>query len=107
MRAAKSRVADTKPETETIRAAGLCRGILLESWRFDFNPDGQPPISGILANSVTDEQAKAMLSLVDQPGEADFRVTRICTRSGLSRPINELLAMRPTMASGRTGTAND
>jgi hypothetical protein len=93
VRAAKSRVADTKSETETIRAHGVCRGILLESWRFDFNPDGQPPISGILANSVTDEQAKAMLSLVDQPAEAELRTTRMRTRSGFGRPTYELLSL--------------
>ena len=89
--AAKSRVAETKPETETIRLRGLCRGVLLESWRFDFNPEGQPPISGVLADSVTEDAAKAMLALVDQPAEAELRVTRMRTRSGFGRPAYELL----------------
>jgi hypothetical protein len=94
VRAAKSRVADTKPETEMIRLRGACRGVLLESWRFDFNPDGQPPISGVLADSVTEEAAKAMLALVDQPAEAEMRVTRMRTRSGFGRPAYELLSLQ-------------
>jgi hypothetical protein len=92
--AAKARVAETKPETGPASPRGVCRGILLESWRFDFNPDGQPPISGVLAESVTADAAKAMLLLVDLPAEAELRVTRMRTRSGFGRPTYELLALR-------------
>lgn len=102
VRAAKSRVAETKPETDTIRLHGVCRGVLLESWRFDFNPDGQPPISGVLADSVTEGAAKATLALVDQPAEAELYVTRMRTRSGFSRAAYELLslqALKPTAVS--------
>jgi hypothetical protein len=93
--AAKARVAETKPETDTIRLIGLCRGVLLESWRFDFNPEGQPPISGVLAESVSKEAAKAMLALVDQPAKAELTVTRMRTRSGFGRPTYELLSLQP------------
>jgi hypothetical protein len=95
VRAAKSRVAETRPETDTIRLMGLCRGVLLESWRFDFNPEGQQPISGVLAESVTEEAAKAMLALVDQPAKAELTATRMRTRSGFGRPAYELLSLRP------------
>ena len=94
VRAAKSRVSDTKPETETIRLRGVCRGVLLESWRFDFNPERQPPISGVLAESVTEDAAKAMLALVDKPAEAELKVTRMRTRSGFGRPAYELLSLQ-------------
>jgi hypothetical protein len=94
VKAAKARVTETKPETETIRLRGVCRGILLESWRFDFNPEGQPPISGILAELVTEEAAKAMLSVVDQPAEAELKVTRMRTRSGFGRPTYEMLSLQ-------------
>jgi hypothetical protein len=94
VRAAKSRVADTKPETETIRLQGVCRGALLESWRFDFVPEGQAPISGVLADSVSETDAKLMLAMVDSPAEAELRVTRMRTRSGFGRPAYELLSLR-------------
>jgi hypothetical protein len=94
VRAAKSRVTETKPETESIQLRGVCRGALLESWRFDFNPDDQPPISGVLAESVTEDAAKAMLALVDKPAEAELRVTRMRTRSGFGRPVYELLSLK-------------
>ncbi len=94
VKAAKSRVAETKPETQTIRLRGVCRGVLLESWRFDFNPDGQPPISGVLAESVTEDSAKAILTLVDEPAEAELKVTRMRTRSGFGRPAYELVSLQ-------------
>jgi hypothetical protein len=94
VRAAKSRVAETKPEMETVSLIGVCRGVLLESWRFDFNPDDKPPISGVLAESVTKEAAKAMLALVDQPAKAELTVTRMRTRSGFGRPAYELLSLQ-------------
>jgi hypothetical protein len=94
VRAAKTRIEETKPETETIHLSGVSRGVLLESWRFDFNPDNQPPISGVLADSVTPDEAKAMLGLADQPTKAELRVTRMRTRSGFGRPTYELLRLQ-------------
>lgn len=94
VRAAKLRVSETSPETETIRLPGICRGVLLESWRFDFNAIGQPPISGTLSEFVTEDAAKAMLLLADKPAEAEFKVTRMRTRSGFGRPAYELLNLK-------------
>jgi hypothetical protein len=94
VRAALSRVGETQPETETLRLQGVCRGILLESRRFDFIPFNQPPISGVLCEAVTEDAAKAMLGLADQSGEAEMQVTRMRTRSGFGRPTYELLNLK-------------
>ena len=96
--AARARVVETTPKTDTILLRGVCRGVLLESWRFDFNPSGQPPISGMLADSLPEPAAKSMLSWVDAPAEAQLRVTRMRTRSGFGRPVYELLTLRPIQA---------
>ena len=95
VKAAKERVAATKPEITRTQLRGLCRGVLLESWKFDFNPDGQPPISGHIAETVSDDAAKAMWALVDKPAEAEIEVTRMRTRSGFGRPTYELFDLKP------------
>jgi hypothetical protein len=95
VQAAKSRVAETNPTSDKIILRGVCRGVLLESWRFDFNPSGQLPISGVLADSVTDMAAKEMLAAVDKTTEAELLVTRMRTRSGYGRPTYELLNLKP------------
>ena len=94
LQAAHARVAAASPEEERVTLRGVCRGVLLESWRFDFVSEGAAPITGALSDAVSEDQAKAILALVDQPGEADFKVTRIRTRSGLGRPAYELLSLK-------------
>lgn len=94
VRDAQSRVLDTRPETNVVQLSGVCRGVLLESWRFDFTPEGQVPVTGTLADSVTEEEAEAMLELVDVPAVAELTVTRMRTRSGFGRPVYELRSLR-------------
>lgn len=96
VKAAKARVSATEPETSTPNMQGVCRGVLLESWKFDFLPaDGQPPISGSISEDVSEDMAKAMLDLVDKPAEANLKVTRMKTRSGYGRPTYELIKLTP------------
>jgi len=93
VKAAQERVAATSPEVTRATLQGVCRGVLLESWKFDFNPEGAPPISGPLSKDVTEDAAKVMLSLVDKPAQADVQVTRMQTRSGFGRPTYELISL--------------
>jgi hypothetical protein len=94
VRAARTRVAATKTEPEEIVLIGVFRGVLLESWKFDFVPDGQPAISGALGESVTETAAHAMVSLCDQRCEAVLNRVRFRTHGNLSRPTYELLELR-------------
>ena len=94
VKAAKERVDATKPETTRVQLHGVCRGVLLESWKFDFNPDGQPPISGQISENVSDDAAKAMWALVDKAAVAEIEITRMRTRSGFGRPTYELLDLK-------------
>ncbi|MBP6863768.1 MAG: hypothetical protein KBC32_00710 [Candidatus Didemnitutus sp.] len=94
VQAARTRVAATIPESDEVTLRGVFRGVLLESWKFDFVPDGALPISGALADSVTDEQAQSMVALCDRPSEAHVRRVRFRTHGNVSRPTYELLALR-------------
>ena len=57
----------------------------------------------MLAESVTAEQAKAMLSLVDQLAQAELRVTRMRTRTGFGRPAYELMALKQPEVGSELG----
>lgn len=94
VRAAKTRVAATETETAEITLNGVFRGVLLESWKFDFVPDNQPAISGAIADSVSEEAARNMVQLCDHRSEARLRTTRFRTHGNLSRPSYELLDLR-------------
>lgn len=93
VRAARTRVAATDTVAEEITLLGVFRGVLLESWKFDFVPDGQQAISGALADSVSDEEAQAMVPLCDHRSEAGLRSTRFRTHGNISRPAYELLRL--------------
>jgi hypothetical protein len=94
VRAAHLRIASAKPETEEVTLTGVSRGVLLESWKFDFVPDGGPPITGKLSDELSEEEASAALGMIDKRSEARFRVTRIRTQSSLGRPSYELRSIK-------------
>jgi hypothetical protein len=104
VKSAKKRVSGTKPETRDVQMRGICRGVLLESWKFDFNPDGQLPISGQIAKDVPEEAAKAMLALAESntPAEAYLKVTRMKTLSAYGKPTYELTQLTPLEQLGQT-----
>lgn len=95
VKAARNRVAATKTENETITLAGVFRGVLPDSWKFDFVPDGQSLISGALAEAVTEAEAEAMVPHYGKRCRATLTTTRFRTLGRLSRPTYELLKLEP------------
>lgn len=79
VKAARNHVAATKTETETVTLAGVFRGVLPDSWKFDFIPDGQPLISGALAEAVTEPEAEAMVPHYGKRCRATLTTTRFRT----------------------------
>jgi hypothetical protein len=49
---------------------------------------------GAVSESVTDEEARAMVTLCDMPCDADLRSIRFRTHGNLSRPSYELIRLR-------------
>ncbi|MES2697737.1 MAG: hypothetical protein V4773_30015 [Verrucomicrobiota bacterium] len=94
VRAARTRVAATETVSGETTLQGIFRGVLLESWRFDFVPDGQLPISGALAESVAETEAQGMVRLCNQRCEAVLNVIQYRTHGALSRPTYELKRLR-------------
>ena len=57
--AAFSRVAETTATDETVQVLGVLKGVLLESWEFDFCSDDNEVIAGKLADSLNEDQVIA------------------------------------------------
>jgi len=58
--AAYNRVAETTTVQKEIQLKGILKGILLESWRFDFITDDGHPISGSLGGNLTEDTAATL-----------------------------------------------
>jgi len=95
IREAYKRTVATRAETKTETVNGVFKGVLLESWRFDFLPEDGAVITGLISEDVTEEEAKAMESLFDKPAKAELISTRVVTQSGASRPTYVLKGLSP------------
>ena len=93
VKAARNRAFATKTENETVALLGVFRGVLPDSWKFDFIPAAQPLISGALAEAVTEAEAEAMVPHYGQRCRATLSMTRYRTLGRLSRPTYELLKL--------------
>jgi hypothetical protein len=80
-------------KTETFR--GVFKGVLLESWRFDFLADSGSVITGLISEEITEEQAKEMERLFDKPATAELLSSYVVTQSGSSRPSYVLKSLSP------------
>lgn len=58
--AAFNRVADTVTSEESVNIPGVFKGVLLESWRFDFVTDDNHSVGGKLGENLTEDQVIAM-----------------------------------------------
>ena len=87
IREAHQRAVTAKAETRIDLINGTFKGLLLESWKFDFLPETGPLITGLVAEDVTEEKAKEMETLFDKPATAELIVSYFVTPSGASRPV--------------------
>jgi hypothetical protein len=90
---AYDRVSTIDAKLDTIQLRGIFRGILAESWRYDFVVEDGTVISGRLHEDVTSEQAHDMGRYFDRRCEAEFTVTTFVTRAGTERRNYELKAL--------------
>ena len=57
---AYNRVAGTLTSDESIKVAGIFKGVLLESWKFDFVTDENHRVGGKIDENLTEEQVVAL-----------------------------------------------
>ncbi len=94
--AARDRVTVASKELEIKRMTmkGMFKGATLVKWRFDFIPETGEPISGYLADDVTEDEATRMNSQTSMRSLAEIEVTRVQTKSGKILETYELKSLK-------------
>jgi hypothetical protein len=90
------RVSGTETQEEEIALNGISKGILLDSWRFDFAIDSGPTITGTIDESLTEDQLEALNNLYfNKPCRAILRKGKVLFKNGRERISYVLLNIEP------------
>lgn len=64
---------------------GVLKGILLESWKFDFIDDEGKAITGKIDENLTEEQASAFINFFNKPCKAILKEGKVLFKNGSER----------------------
>lgn len=91
-----SRVASTITKDDQIKVPGVFKGVLLESWKFDFMTDAGHRIGGKLDENITDEQASALVTTYfNKRCMASLLKTIVLFKNGSVRTTHILKGLEP------------
>lgn len=91
-----NRVDSTITNDDIIKVAGVFKGSLLESWRFDFVDENNHKISGPIDDDLTEEQAGALTkSFFNQPCVGTFQKSTVIFKNGSIRTTHTLKSLEP------------
>jgi len=94
------RVADTTTTDEVISIAGVFKGVLLSSWKYDFTTDDEKSISGRLDDSLTEEQiVRFNRDFFNQSCIANLNKTTAIFKGGRVRTTYTLKGLEPLRPS--------
>ena len=106
--AAYSRVAETTTSDETLTISGVLKGVLLESWKFNFAPDGDDVIEGRIDESLTQDQVIAFnLDFFNQQCRATLVKTSVVFRNGRVRTTYRLMGLESIAAPSHSHEADE
>lgn len=89
------RVASTETMEETADFPGVFKGILLESWRYDFLNEQNETITGKIDQNVSEERAIGFLTrFVNKRCLATLQVSRVVFKNGRERTSYTLLDLK-------------
>lgn len=89
-----NRVAETTASDETVTLSGILKGVLLESWEFDFSSNENEVIAGKIDDSVTEEQVIAFnRKFFNQQCRATLVKTTVVFRNGRVRTTYRLMGV--------------
>jgi hypothetical protein len=90
-------VAGTETTEDKVDIAGFFKGILLESWRYDFLDDQNETITGRIDESVSEERATRFLTeFVNKHCIATLQLSKVVFKNGRERTNYSLLDLRPS-----------
>lgn len=93
--AAYQRVSETRTELQDVEISGTLKGILLESWKFDFLAETGETITGAIGPEISEEEAAQIFSeFFNRKCTAMFQKTSVYLRSGRVKEIFVLLGVK-------------
>ena len=105
--AAYSRVTETTTSDETVTLSGVLKGVLLESWKFNFAPDGDDVIEGRIDVSLTQDQVIAFnRDFFNQQCRATLLKTSVVFRNGRVRTTYRLMGLEAIAAPSHSTEAD-
>ena len=88
---------DTFTKTKEITVMGVLRGVLAESWRYDFVSEDGHTISGKLDDNLSDDQVVELnREFFNQPCIATFEKSTVLFRNGRERTTHVLKQLEAT-----------
>ena len=80
---AYTRVANTITKQANVEISGILKGILLESWRFDFVDEVGNALTGAISDALTEDEVSGMaVAFLNQRCIASFRKTDVYLQNG-------------------------
>lgn len=92
-RIAYNRVSTTQLSEDTVSIQGVLRGVMLNSWRFDFTPFTGEEFSGRFSDDLSEDEVKSFLAYLDQPCSALFEESKVVFKNGQLRTRYTLLSV--------------
>jgi len=97
---AYNRLSDTSTLTNEIKVNGVLKGILLESWKFDFLADSGETITGSLDYDLSEQDAANIISkLFNKPCLATLQKTTVTLKNGRIKDSYVLKGVEPLRGS--------
>jgi hypothetical protein len=93
-RVAYNRVSTTQLSEDTVSIQGILRGVMLNSWRFDFTPFTGEPFSGRFSDELSENEVKSFFAFLDQPCSAAFEESKVVFKNGQLRTRYTLLSLK-------------
>lgn len=91
-----NRVAGTFTNEESVQISGVFKGVLLESWRFDFVTEDNHSVGGKIDESLTEDQVIAMnRQFFNEPCLASLLKTTVLFKNGRVRTTHTLKGLQP------------
>lgn len=92
-RIAYNRVSTTQLSEDTVALQGVLRGVMLNSWRFDFTPFTGEPFSGRFSEDLSEDEVESFLAFLNQPCSATFEESKVVFKNGQLRTRYTLLSV--------------
>jgi hypothetical protein len=95
-----NRVAGTITSTEEVKIPGVFKGLLLESWKFDFLTEDNLRIGGSIDDNLTEEQVAALnVQFFNKKCVSSLLKTIVLFKNGRVRTTHTLKALAPMSES--------